>query len=277
MYERTTANNVNVNGAATSTYEQANSSIDTRSSAFLGKVYGYMAILILITTAVALGVGYGLYYGVLSALDAGDTDLAGRLLYIGIAGMVVSAIAMLVCSLIISIASFRRKMSIVVPGIIYAVSFGVLMSFTVLIANELEPWILPSAFGITAMAFAIMFLITRRAQNLNWLAVLGLTLLTGALLLGLVFGLVYLFNTVVGLHFMSEGAYLLFVILDAVVFLAMILLITYDIWRISKIADHGAYSKNLAQYCAFWLYQDFMYLLIRIMRILIYVAAHMKK
>ena len=277
MYERTTANDVNVNGAATSTYEQANSSIDTRSSAFLGKVYGYMAILIVITTAVALAVGYGLYYGLVQALDAGDTDLATRLIYIGVGGMVVSAIAMLVCSFIISIASFRRKMSIVVPGIIYAVSFGILISFIVLVAGETEPWILPSAFGITAAVFALMFLITRKAQNLNWLAMLGLTLLMGALLLGAVFGLVYLFNTVVGLHFMSEGAYLLFIIIDAVVFFSMILLITYDVWRISKIADRGAYSKNLAQYCAFWLYQDFMYLLIRILRILIYVAVHMKK
>ena len=147
MYERTTANDVNVNGAATSTYEQANSSIDTRSSAFLGKVYGYMAILIVITTAVALAVGYGLYYGLVQALDAGDTDLATRLIYIGVGGMVVSAIAMLVCSFIISIASFRRKMSIVVPGIIYAVSFGILISFIVLVAGETEPWILPSAFG----------------------------------------------------------------------------------------------------------------------------------
>ena len=278
MYERSTTNDASVYGAGTSTsYEQANAQIDTGSSAFLGKVYGYMAILLAITFAVAFGVGYGLYYGVYNAIDAGNVELAESLVSIGIGGMIFSTIVMFICAMIISVASIRRQMSIVVPGIIYAVSFGVTLSFLTLVANEVEPWIIPSAFAITGLVFAIMFLITRKARNLHWLGMLGLTIATGALMLGTVFFIVYLFNSVIGLNFMSGSAYLLFVVIDAVVFFAMILLIAYDIWKITKIAEHGMYSKNLAQYCAFWLYQDFMYLLIRIIRILLIIAIHSKK
>ena len=278
MYERSTTNDASVYGAGTSTsYEQANAQIDTGSSAFLGKVYGYMAILLAITFAVAFGLGYGLYYGINGAIDAGNVELAENLLYVGIGGIVVSAIAMLICSFIISIASLRAKMNIAVPGIIYAVCFGIMLSFTTLVLNETEPWIIPSAFAITSMVFAAMFLITRKARNLHWLGMLGMTILVGATMLGLLFYIVYLFNSVIGLNFMSSSAYLLFIAIDAIIFLAMILLITYDVWKISKIAEHGMYSKNLAQYCAFWLYQDFMYILIRIIRILLVIAIHTKK
>ncbi len=278
MYERTTANDANVNGAAFGTsYEQANSNIDVHSSSFLGKVYGYMAILILITFLVSFSVGYGLYFGISYYLAEGNTNAAGTLMTIGVTGVVISILAMVVCSIVISFGSIRRQMNIMVPGIIYAVSFGIMLSFMTLVVNEVEPWILPSAFAITAMVFALLFLVTRKATNLTWLGMVGMLLFFGATLLGLVFGIVYILNTLVGLHFMSSASYLLFIILDATIFLAMLFFTAFDVWRITKIAEHGMYSKNLAQYCAFWLYQDFMYLLLRIIRILLLVAARSKK
>ncbi|MDD3841246.1 MAG: hypothetical protein PHI75_00800, partial [Bacilli bacterium] len=61
----------------------------------------------------------------------------------------------------------------------------------------------------------------------------------------------------------------MYVLIDGAIFVAMLLITMYDVWRIQQIANRGGESNNLALYCAFSLYVDFMYILMRLIFILI--------
>ena len=65
------------------------------------------------------------------------------------------------------------------------------------------------------------------------------------------------------------GAYMhLYWIISLLAFAAMMFITIWDMWRIKQIAEQGAMNDNLALYCAFNLYVDFIYILIRILSLL---------
>ena len=64
---------------------------------------------------------------------------------------------------------------------------------------------------------------------------------------------------------MFDGDYLVF---SLVSLLAMLFITAFDFYRVKKIASKGEQSNDLALYCAFNLYVDFIYILIRILSIL---------
>jgi len=170
-----------------------------------------------------------------------------------------SFIGLFLVSFIVNIVALRGKHSIAVPAIIYSVLMGIVFSEFVLFVPY---WILGTAFVITSMVFAIMFFIARvTKRNLNWLGTLGFGLLMGALMMSFFFFFLYFL-------FPAYFSWL-YVIIDGVIFLAMILITMFDVWRIQKIADKGSESRNLALYCAFSLYVDFMYILMRVIFILL--------
>ncbi|HNX16060.1 MAG TPA: Bax inhibitor-1 family protein [Bacilli bacterium] len=224
---------------------------NVRSSSFLSKVYGYMAIGILITALVAFGVGFGFQ----SWMTANPTAAAYETYLFILIG---SIIGLLVVSIVISIISLRGKHSIIVPAIIYSVLMGVVFSEFVLF---IPFYIIGMAFAITAMTFAIMYFLSKVIKkNLNWLGTLGFGLLMGAFLMSAFFFIFYL----IAPNLFSW----LYVIIDGVFFVAMLFITMFDVWRIQQIANKGSQSNNLALYCAFSLYVDFMYILMRLIIIL---------
>mgnify|MGYP003295139425 CR=1 FL=1 len=278
MYERTSDNNISVKSVKAQENIEKNAQVDVSSSSFICKVYGYMAIALLITFAVAIGFGYGLLAFVNSAIAAEDIEGLGGALLFEIISIVVSSIGLLVCSIIISIRGIRMKRSITVPGILYTVFMGVLMSSIVVTALEgyENGFILfISAFALTAVAFAIMYFIGKAAKNLNWLGFLGIGLLVGSVLIGTVVALLMLIPGVSAVIEISLIWVLIAVI--AIFYIAMLLLMTYDTWRIQKIAESGMQSNNMALFCAFIIYQDFVYLFLKILRILLIIFGKSKK
>ena len=274
MYERTNSNDVSMKTAKQAKYAQANSQINVKSSSFLGKVYGYMAIALLITFAVGLGSSY-LLSSILTTGTAEEIEAAAT---IGLIGIIASVVVLLVCSLIISIGSVKSKMNITIPGILYCAAMGFLCSFIFLEAQEISPFALPSAFAITAMVFGILYFIGKIVKNMNPVAQLALGLLFGAAIIGLLLLILWPLAASGALGSALTTTFLLiYVAIDAIFFIAILLICAYDVWRIQKIADAGNYTKNLALYCAFVLYQDFMYILIRVLRILIVLFANSKK
>ena len=142
-----------------STYSNDNTQVvydfsDKQSKgAFLTKVFGMMSLLLLITTVVAAGLGYGSQYFLLQAVEAGKDELAGNIIYGLIGALIVSAIALLIMSFVLPITFMRGRHNILVPLMIYVVLMGILLSsFTFLF-----DWvILVEAFGITTVIFGIM-------------------------------------------------------------------------------------------------------------------------
>ena len=112
-----------------------------------------------------------------------------------------------------------------------------------------------------------MFLISYLSKgSLNFLGVIGIGLLIGAALIGLV-GWIFILTGFL-------GAYMhLYWIVSFISFAAIMFITIWDMWRIKKIAEAGEMNDNLALFCAFTLYVDFIYLFLRVLRFVAYLFA----
>ena len=228
--------------------------VESKSSSGIvsfAKVFFYMFIGLAITTGVAFGVGYIF----LAAIKNGADSTVISNAYFGT--MIGSAIALFVMMLVIQFVTLRGKHSILVPAIIYTVLMGVLLSsFTILLEGNY--WLLGMAFGITSGIFLLMTLIAVLTKgNLSPLLMVGMGLMIGA-------GILALINWLIG----SSTIYW---IVSFALFAAIMFITIFDIWNIKKICEKGAMSNNLALYCAFTLYVDFVYILIRVLYFLIII------
>lgn len=246
-----------------STYTNDNSQVvydfsDKQSKgAFLTKVFGMMFLLLLITTVVAAGLGYGSQYFLLQAVAAGNDQLAGNIVYGLIGALIVSAIALLIMSFVLPITFMRGRHNILVPLMIYVVLMGILLSsFTFLF-----DWvILVEAFGITTVIFGVMaFLGYISKGRLAGIGFILLGLLIGALALSLVNYLMIMFGGI------QEHNVTLSWVVSLLIFGFLMLVTLYDVNRIKRIAENGmGTNNNLVYYCAYILFSDFIAILIRV-------------
>ena len=225
--------------------------------AFLTKVFGMMFLLLLITTVIAAGLGYGSQYFLLQAVEAGKDELAGNIIYGLIGALIVSAIALLIMSFVLPITFMRGRHNILVPLMIYVVLMGILLSsFTFLF-----DWvILVEAFGITTVIFGIMaFLGYISKGRLAGIGFILLGLLIGALALSLVN---YLMIAIGGVQ--QQNVTMSWVV-SLLIFGFLMLVTLYDVNRIKRIAENGmGTNNNLVYYCAYILFSDFIAILIRV-------------
>ena len=246
-----------------STYTNDNSQVvydfsDKQSKgAFLTKVFGMMFLLLLITTVVAAGLGYGSQYFLLQAVAAGNDQLAGNIVYGLIGALIVSAIVLLIMSFVLPITFMRGRHNILVPLMIYVVLMGILLSsFTFLF-----DWvILVEAFGITTVIFGVMaFLGYISKGRLAGIGFILLGLLIGALALSLVNYLMIMFGGI------QEHNVTLSWVVSLLIFGFLMLVTLYDVNRIKRIAENGmGTNNNLVYYCAYILFSDFIAILIRV-------------
>ena len=215
------------------------------------KVFFYMFIGLAITTGVAFGVGALLVY------KCPDIKTFQNV-YLGV--MIGSGISLIIMTFVINLVFLRGRHSILVPALIYCLLMGTLLSsFTIFI----DWWLLGMAFGITCGVFLLMTLIAVISRgNMSPLAMLGIGLLMGS-------GILILTN------FLIRSSTLSWVISFAI-FAAIIFITIFDIWNIKKICERGEMSTNLELYCAFTLYVDFIYILIRVLYFLILIYGKSK-
>ena len=125
--------------------------------AFLTKVFGMMALCLLITTAVAAGLGYGIQalithtpgYDPTAPLDT----LPSNILMVFLITVLVSMVGLIVMSFVLPITFARGKHNIIVPLMIYVTLMGIMLS----LFTFLFDWIiLVEAFGITTLIFGLM-------------------------------------------------------------------------------------------------------------------------
>ena len=246
-----------------STYSNGNSQViydfsdKQTKGAFLTKVFGMMFLLLLITTVVAAGLGYGSQYFLEQAITADNTELANNIVYGLVGTLIVSTITLLVMSFVLPITFLRGRHNILVPLMIYVVLMGVMLStFTFLF-----DWvILVEAFGITTVIFGIMALLGYLSKGrLAGIGFILLGLLIGAAALSLVNYLMILFGGI-----QAQNVTLSWIV-SLLIFGFLMLITLYDVNRITRIAESGAGSNNnLVYYCAFILFTDFISILIRV-------------
>lgn len=231
----------------------------------LTKIFLYMFGGLFITASIALGLG--------ALLDAlligGNTQLTDTALIIFLAIMIVSAIGLIVMSFVVPIMAAKDKHSILVPAIIYSALMGVLMSSI----TAFIPWfLLGTTFGITSLIFGLMALIAFLSKSrLNGLAIAAMGMFMGAMMLSGILFLMMLLGAISG-----EMVWLYWVI-SLVLFAAMMLITIWDLARIKRIAQKGEMSRNLSLYCAYILYNDFIYIFLRVLRIVVIVYSKIKR
>lgn len=220
----------------------------TVKTSLLARSFVYMFLGLLITGAVALGLGY-------LFLVTKTMDTAGMGVLIG------CSIGVIIMSFVNSLVLLKGNHSLVVPCIIYALLMGGLLSGFVGVG--ISPELLSTAFLISAGVFGLMALIGILSKgNLNMLALMAIGLVSGAALLSLVFLIVSLFTNTFNWMFFW---------IDMAIFVAMMLFTIFDINQIAKISKQGENSTNLALYCAMTLYTDFIYIFVKILYFLLLI------
>ncbi len=220
------------------------------ASLSLVKVYLWFAIGLLVTGVIALALPMILA----SVMTEKNEDTVAS---VYIVMMVVSIIALLPSMIIVHIQGFRKnKVMMLIGYFIYAVAMGVLLSavFLAFAGTEAGIQTLSIAFFVTGGIFFLCGLF-------------------GALTKKHDLKLVYpvLFSIVLGIAAISLvnvflGSSLVYWVADFILFAVMIVVVMLDMHNIHKIADSGAFddSTNLAIYCAFNLYTDFIWIFIKI-------------
>ena len=183
--------------------------------------------------------------------------------------VLVSAVGLIVMSFVLPITFARGKHNIIVPLMIYVTLMGILLS----LFTFLFDWIiLVEAFGITTLIFGLMaFLGYVSKGRLTGVGFILLGLAIGAGVLSLVNWLMILIGGI-----RPENVMLSYIV-SLIVFAFLMLVTLYDVYRIKKIAENGAQQdNNLAYYCAFILYSDFIALLIRVVYFLALIMGKRK-
>lgn len=229
-------------------------------SRFITRVFFYMFIALLFTAVVStvVGVLFSTFIG-LKLGDGGMEEVINAdafLIYLVV--LIISIIMLIATSIWFHISAFRGKHSLVVPFALYALAMGTLGSFFVIFVDWQS---IAIAFGITCLAFGSMALIgfLTRKRNMNFLLIVILGLFIGVVVLTLV-NLIFYF--VPALQQLAAWNYL---VIEYAVLGICLLITIWDVWRINKIAERGEANNNLALYCAFNLYVDFINLFIRIL------------
>ena len=241
--------------------------VDTSAVFSITKVFMYMFVGLLITAAIALGLGA--YFGMVLLKDAGsniETRIQATNAIVLLVLLITSFIAILVLSFVVPIVAVRGKHSVLVPAILYSVFMGIALSSLTIFIN----WtILGLTFGITALVFGLMALIAFLSKSrLNGLAIAAIGLFAGAGILSLALWILMICGV------FSEPLYW---VISLLTFAAVMLITIWDMARIKYIAEKGEMTKNVSLYCAYILYNDFIVIFLKILRFVLIIFGNGRK
>ena len=227
----------------------------TSGSKFIGATFLYMTLALVITFGVVAALGSVLRFGIMK----GDEFQIETFLYFFIPALVLYLPVMIW----VHIAACRNGRTVGAAFVTYSLVMGVLLSPIALY----DLWVLLISFGSTCLAFATMALIAWTSKrSLSSLAVIGMGLIFGAIILSLV-NLIF--------YFVAPATYtMIYAFVSIIFFIAIILLTIVDLKRVKDIASSGMATKNMAMLCALNLYVDFIYIFIRILRIVAVIAVN---
>lgn len=233
-------------------------------SKFIARVFGYLfiglgitAIITFLFPVIAMRNPNWYQNGYLT--DAGATMVLG----VGIGSVIVLFIDMFL------MAFWGRKSGKApwIPYIIYAVAVGFALSLYLLVGVSYS--LLGEAFGLSALVFGIMGLIGYFSKrSMSGFAFVGLTL---AILL-IVYSLFFLIQYLVLLGTNQWAAYqqsFIYNMVASIIILIITMIVTaIDVNSMRKMAAQGITNNNMALYCAYNLYSDYIMILIRILYLL---------
>lgn len=223
-------------------------------SKFIGMVFLYTFIALAITALVAAVVGF-VFSSAICPIDAYTFEIDFNKLMPYVYLLIGSAIAYFPLIIWIHFVAFRGRGRLDIPFVLYAIVMGVLISsFTMFVPFHL----IAISFGITCVVFGLLALIGLTSKrNLSFLGLTASGIFFGAILMSL-FNLIWMW--------ISPSTYqTMYWLITFAIFIAMMLITIFDVWRVKQIAQRWEASTNVALYCAFNLYVDFIYMFLRIL------------
>lgn len=214
-------------------------SIEQTRSASIIKVFGYMFLGLVVTALSSFGIVYFLGNGVINVESYNVVTI-------------ISSIALIILIFVAQFYCLRNKSGGLIVYLLYAICMGVLMSSLILVYNL---QFLGYIFLCTAGSFGVMALyglITKR--NVTSLGMFGV---------GALFGIVTL--SFVNIFLQSTPLYYL---ISYIGLAAMLAITAYDVNRAKQLANANLLTEGLAVYMALQLYTDFIYIFLRLVRIL---------
>lgn len=237
------------------------------STRFLAVVFGYMFLGLLITAGTALG------FAAFVVLNPAFVDATGAFTDVGATVVlsvgILSIVAAWIDSIVINILSVRSGKAPWVGFVLYAIFLGFALSL-VLFAG-VDFYTMGEAFGLTALCFGIMFLIGYFSPvDLTPFAFVALALFIGLALVGIFFFVDYLVLLGSGQWDAAEQTIFLYDLIASIVIIVISMLVTgWDANRMNKMVEKGMTNQNIALFCAFNLYCDFITLFINILYVLL--------
>lgn len=220
-------------------------------SKFIGAVFLYMLLALVITGVVAAGVGFLLQYFVFN--NQADNFLKTYLI-------------ILFCSLFlyiptmiwVQVSAIRKSKGMIPAYVIYSLTMGLFLStFTAFIPF----YDIAIAFGGTCLAFGLMALIAWFSKkNLRTAGLIASGMLFGSLMLILI-------NLPLQLFFpeifdpINWG-------ISFIMLIAVIIITAVDLRKVKDIAERGGAENNVALLCALNLYVDFIYIFIKLLALI---------
>jgi FtsH-binding integral membrane protein len=248
---------------------------DRKSSGkILARVYGYVAMGLAITAAVAFLVSFVMLRAIGPAVyGAGATEAqiaaASRAFNIYIVVLVVSGIPLLILSLVLGF-SFLRKKSVphmMTLYVIYCALMGVVLSSLLVVGIDF--YTIGEAFGITALIFGVMALIGHNSKiNLGF----GLTILFALFMTTfLTFMIFLLIAAISGNIGMFWAVYGLSIAVSLITSVIVIFVIAFDSQQLKRAIASGEIDQypHLEVFFAFHMYVDFINLFLRVLRVLL--------
>ena len=218
-------------------------------SKFIGATFLYMTIALLITFSIVGGLGALFKF----ALFNENEDYLQTFLYIFFAALVLYIPVMIW----VHIAARRNGRTVGPAFFTYSILMGVLIAPICIVFDF---WTILIALGTTVLAFAVMAIIAWTSKrDLSILAIIGFGLMMGALLLSL-------FNFVLSIFLPTYN--LLYAVVSGLFFIAILLITVFDLNNVKRIAMDGGATRNVAFLCALNLYVDFIYIFIRMLRLI---------
>ncbi len=230
----------------------------------LAKSFGYMSLGLAISAAVAFLVSFLFAKVFLWTADPSTGELSSAASTGYVIFMIATLLALLIDGIVVNATIAKNKHSAWVPYIIYCVLMGCFLSSFMIVGLDFAT--IGESFLLTSAAFLAMFFIGYFSKaNLN---ILGMVL-SLVLILGLFFA------TFWGIMLLTHGNfweyYLYDLVVSGAILVVSILAVAVDAYNIKRTIAMGDGMKNLALFCAYSMYCDYIVLLMRVLRVLVLI------
>ena len=244
-----------------------NNATQTPANRLLAKSFGYMALGLAISGLVAFLTSY-LFVYVLS-WTGGKGQIASAYSRGYLIVMAVSFVGLLISGFAMSLVMAKNKHSAWAPYILYTIFMGVFLSSFLILGIDFQT--IGEAFLLTSASFLAMFLIGYFSKG--GVRILGMVVSLLATMV-LLFALFWLIKVLISGN--GAGYFAYDMIVSGAILLISVLVVAIDAYNIKRITEKAQGMKNVALYCAFTMYSDYIIIFLRVLYILLLAAGRKK-